>query len=236
MKRFIIVLVLAVVLLLGTNVLAQTISLPQDVTDFVKNVAIQKGISENQIKNIEKVDFNNLPEEINIKNIDENNLAMYQINIEDGKSTKPLYVITASQETFKKEVQNFANKMLLNFGLPREVSNSSFLLSGAGVQGSYKKGYVMLRDGSITGISTNLEIKNSYPEGIAEVIIYKNGAALGFRNSINLDKEGSKVDYDLVEEGTVNFEKGDVISTRVLLSDGTEVNDVNTLLEITAKA
>jgi len=228
-------LVFAIVLLLGTSVLAQTVPLSKDVDNFVKNVAGKKGVSEDKIKNVEKVDMNNLPEEINIKNIDKNNLAMYKIDVEDENGTKSLYVITASEDQFKKEVQNFANKMLLNFGFPGEVKESSFLLSGAGVQGSYEKGYVMLRDGSITGLSTNLEVKNNFPEGNAEVIIYKNGMAIGFRNTINLDESGSKLDYDLVDENTINFEKGDIISLRILLSDGTEVNDVNTLLEVTSK-
>jgi len=52
-----------------------------------------------------------------------------------------------------------------------------------------------------------------------------------------LDLEsGSKLDYDLINEGTINFQKGDIISAKVLLSDGVQVSDVNTLLEITTEA
>jgi len=236
MKRFSIVLVLAVVLLLGTSVLAQNIPVSKDISDFVKDVAIKKGISEDQITNVEQVDMNNLPEEITIENIDETNLAMYKLDVEDLNGTKPVYVITASKEKFEKEVKKFASKMLLNFGFSGKMNTSTFLLSGTGVQGSYDKGYVMLRDGSVTGLSTNLDIKNSFPDGVAEIILYKNGETIGFRNTINLKESGSKLDYDLINEGTINFQKGDIISAKVLLSDGVQVSDVNTLLEITTEA
>jgi len=239
MKRFSIVIVFAIVVLLVGSVVAQNIPLSKDTTDFVKNIAVKKGVSQNSIKNVEKVDFNKLPKEINIKNIDENNLAMYKVNVEDANSTngtRPVYVITASETAFKKQIKNFANKMLLNFGMPGNIENSSFLLSGAGVQGSYEKGYVMVRSGSITGISTSLDVKNPSEKGIAEIILYKNGVAVGFRNTLETNSIGPKVDYDSVKENTINFEKGDVISAKVLLSNGTQVEDVNTLLEIAVEA
>jgi len=115
------VIVFAVAVLLVGSVVAQNIPTSKDVTDFVKNIAVKKGVSENSIKNVEKVNFNKLPKEINIKNIDENNLAMYKVNVEDVNSTngtKPIYVITASETAFKKEIKNFANKMLLNLECP----------------------------------------------------------------------------------------------------------------------
>ncbi len=239
MKRFPIVLIFAIVILLVSSVVAETLPASKDVTDFVKNVAVGKGISEGSIKGVEQVDMNNLPQEINIKNIDNNSLAMYKIDVQDSNSTnqtRPIYIITASENAFKKEIQNFANKMLLNFGMPGSVQNSSFLLSGAGVQGSYEKGYVMIRDGSVTGLSTSLDVLNPTQNGIAEVILYKNGQAVGFRNTLELDKAGPKVDYDSMNENTINFEKGDVLSAKVLLTDGSEVEDVNTLLEISTSA
>ena len=94
----------------------------------------------------------------------------------------------------------------------------------------------MIRDGSITGLSTSLNIKDALSGGIAEIILYKNGKAIGFRNTINLDKTGPGVDYDSVDPGTINFQKGDVISAKVLLSSEAQVEDVNTLLEITEEA
>jgi len=233
MKRFSIIFALAIVLLLGASVFAQTNSMPEKAKDFVKNIAIKKGVSEDKIESVEKVDMNNLPEEVNLQNIDETNLQMYKINL--GKE-KPVYVITASNDKFKKELQNFADKMLLNFGFAGKIENSTFLMSSTGVQGSYEKGYVMIRGGSITGLSTNLELENDLEGEVAEIIIYKNGKATGFRNTITLDKKGSKIDYDTMDKGTLNFEKGDVISSKILLSNGAKVKDVNTLLEIIAKA
>ncbi len=233
MKRFSIVFTFAIVLLLGASVFAQTNSITDNTEEFVKNVAIKKGISEDKIESVEKVDMNDLPEEVNLGNIDETNLQMYKIAISEEK---PIYVITASDEKFKKELQKFANKMLLNFGFAGEIESSTFLMSPTGVQGSYEKGYVMIRDGSITGLSTNLETEEDLEGEVAEIIIYKNGKVTGFRNTINLDEKGSKVDYDTMDEGTLNFEKGDIISSKILLSSGAKVRDVNTLLEITANA
>ena len=238
MKRFYLVFALAIVILLVSNVVAQNAPVSKDINDFVKNVAVKKGIPEKDIKSVEQVDMNNLPSEINIKNIDENNLAMYKLDVQDPNSTngsRPVYVITASETAFKQEIQNFANKMLLNFGVSGEVKNSTFLSSAAGVQGSYETGYVMIRDGSITGLSTSLNVKNPTDGGVAEVILYKNGEAVGFRNTIDLSKTGAGVDYDSLGEGTINFQKGDIISAKVLLSNGAQVEDINTLLEITVK-
>lgn len=226
------------ILLLGTSVLAQSLPVSKEITDFVKSVASQKGIPKDEIKGIEEVDMNNLPQEINIKNIDKNNLAMYKLNVKENNgtnATRPVYVITASKTAFKKEVKKYTNKMLLNLGIPGTVSNSTFLLSGSGVKGSYENGYVMIRDGSITGLSTSLNIKNPISGGVAEIILYKNGKAIGFRNTINLDKIGPGVDYDSVNTGTINFQKGDVISAKVLLSREGQVEDINTLLEITTR-
>jgi len=94
----------------------------------------------------------------------------------------------------------------------------------------------MVRDGSITGLSTSLDVKTPSKKGIAEIILYKNGVAIGFRNTLETNSIGPKIDYDSVKENTINFEKGDVISAKVILSDGTQVEDINTLLEIAGEA
>ena len=229
MKRMNPIFVVLIVLLLGVGVFAQSSSMSQNSEDFVKNVVAQKGVDEEKIKSVEEVDMNALPEEVNIKNIDETNLAMYKVDVE---GENPVYIITASDEKFKEEVANFANKVLLSFGMAGDVENSVFLNSATGVTTSRKNGYVMMRDGSITGISTNLNVEESLNGGAVEILLYKNGEAIGFRNTIRTDSEGSKVDYDTIAEDTLNFEKGDIISAEVVLSDGTRVTDVNTLLEI----
>ncbi|PJE81302.1 hypothetical protein COU58_03215 [Candidatus Pacearchaeota archaeon CG10_big_fil_rev_8_21_14_0_10_32_42] len=183
------------------------------------------------MKDIKEVDFNNLPEEIKIQNIDDTAIAMYEIDVE-GEA--PVYVITASELEIKTQLQNLMGKMLLNLGISGEISESTFLNSASGVMGAENKGYVMLRDGDITGISTNLEVKIP-GEGEIEIVVYKNGEVVGFRNTFDLNEVGIKSDYDTVGDGTINFNKGDIISVKVVIPEGIILKDVNTLLEITAK-
>lgn len=118
----------------------------------------------------------------------------------------------------------------LNFGINGEVGSSMFLNTATGVEGSLEKGYVMMRSGSITGISTNLEFLNS---GNVEVVIYKNGNPIQFGNSFVSDSAGIKKDYDVQSKGTVSFEAGDTISAYIQSSDGTSLKDITTLVEIT---
>ena len=63
--------------------------------------------------------------------------------------------------------------MLLDFGINGEVDTPTFLNTPNGVEGSLEKGYVMIRDGSITGLSTNLEVLSG--EGSVEIMVYVNG-------------------------------------------------------------
>lgn len=231
MKRFAVVFALGIVLLLGASVLADSVSVSGDTEDFVKDIASKRGVAEEDIQSINQIDFNDLPEEVNIQNIDETNLALYQVNVEGDKS---IYIITASETEFKKELQNFAGKMLLNLGLSGETSESAFLESSAGVKGSEEQGYVMIRDGSVTGISTSLKVKTS-EEGVAEIIIYKNGEVVGFRNTFDLSESGAKSDYDTVGDNIINFNKGDTISVKVIVPNGAVIEDINTLVEITSR-
>ena len=87
-----------------------------------------------------------------------------------------------------------------------------------------------MRDGSITGISTNLEIVKG--EGEIEIVIYRNGEVVEFGNSFVGDSEGVKKDYDVQSEATVKFEAGDVISVSVEADDGVVWKDVITMVEI----
>ena len=229
-KKFAIIGFLAIILLVAT-VFAQTISLDKDVEEFVKDVAQSKGIDKSKIKEVKEVNFNELPKEVKLENIDETNLAMYQVNIDSDE--KPIYVITASETKLKQVIQKFTRKMLINFGYAGEITNSGFLMSAVGVVGTRDKGYVMIRSGSITGISTNLESTSN--EGTAEIIIYKNGEEMGFRNTIVILDKNIYSDYDTISENTLNFEKGDVISLYLKLENDAIVKDVNTLLEISTE-
>ena len=210
-------------------------SISGDVQNYVENFAEKKGIDANKINNITQVDFNSLPKEVNIQNVNNNNLAIYQINYNKSSNTQDkVFVITYSVDKLKAQgdlIVSHDKREFLNFGFAGESNDSEFLKTATGVDSSLEKGYVMMRSGSVTGISTSLEFVQGL--GNAEVIIYKNGEPIQFGNSFIIESNGVKTDYDVQSKGTVTFEAGDVISAYVKVSDGITWKDANTLVEIT---
>jgi len=229
MKKIFALFIIGVVLL-GTTVIAQTTTTEKSVDELVNEVISAKGIDKAAVEGVKEVDFNDLPEEVNLENIDDHNLALYAVNV-TGED-KPVYVITASQTLFEKTVQKFAQRMMLNFGFSGELTQSSFLKTATGVITMLDKGYVMTRDGSITGLSTNLEIVERGDDEPIEVLVYKNSELVGFRNTFNSKIIGIVNDYDTISGETLRFEKGDVIALKVIVPQNTRIKDVTTLLEI----
>ena len=230
LKRVFVILVFGIVLT-ASGVLAETIGLTEEVKEIVEKIITEKGIAEENITSIELVDYNNLPDAIEIENIDDTNLAIYQVYYEGDE--RPVYVITASNELFEgvSTASTTGEVLVLDFGYEGEMKNKDeFLKTATGVETSLEKGYVMMRDGSITGISTNLEIVKG--EGEIEIVIYRNGEVVEFGNSFVGDSEGVKKDYDVQSEATVKFEAGDVISVSVEADDGVVWKDVITMVEI----
>ena len=230
LKRVFVILVFGIVLT-ASGVLAETIGLTEEVKEIVEDIITEKGIAEKNITSIELVDYNNLPDAIEIENIDDTNLAIYQVYYEGDE--RPVYVITASNELFEgvSTASTTGEVLVLDFGYEGEMKNKDeFLKTATGVETSLEKGYVMMRDGSITGISTNLEIVKG--EGEIEIVIYRNGEVVEFGNSFVGDSEGVKKDYDVQSEATVKFEAGDVISVSVEADDGVVWKDVITMVEI----
>ncbi len=217
------------IFLLAGGVLAENLAVSKDVDTFVKEVVKEKGINQENIKSVEKVDFADLPEEVKLENIDDTNLAMYEV---DYGGDKPVFVITVSDTTFKKTLKEIANKMILNFGFNGELGESNFLNTATGVQTSEEKGYVMMREGSITGLSTNLEILDFKEKREVEIIIYKNSEPVGFRNSVLVNSTGIIKDYDLISKDTLSFEPGDVISVYAEVGENIIIKDVITIMEI----
>ena len=211
MKKIFAVFVIGIFLLAASGVFAES---EEEKDDFVKKVAEKKGISETEIKNITEINFTNLPKEINLENIDDTNLAIFKIEL---IGDKPVFLITFSGKTIEKisstSTQVSYSTSLLPFGKNEETSESTFLKTPLGVQGSLDKGYVMLRKGSITGISTNLESVDG--EGEIQIIIYKNGKVVGFRYSIDVSFNSIKKDYDIQSREIVTFNAGDIISVQV---------------------
>jgi len=210
-------------------------SLPASVSEYVEEFVSKKGIDPNKISNVSQVSFDDLPKEVNIENVNDNNLAIYEVNYNETPTiNKKMFVITYSVDKLRAQgdlIVSHDKRMFLNFGLDKEISSSEFLNTASGVEGSLEKGYVMMREGSITGISTILDVTVPSEQGQAEIIIYKNGRPIGFGNTMNLDIAGVKKDYDVQSRGVVSFEPGDVISAYVKV-DGL-LKDVITLVEIT---
>lgn len=227
-RKIYLVIALVLIFLMASGVLAETIGLSDNVKEIVNHVVEKQGIDKNKIKSVEEVSFDDLPPQVDLKNIDTTNLAVYQV---DYGGDKPVFVITASGETIKASPpKTFAYKMLLDFGINGEVDTPTFLNTPNGVEGSLEKGYVMIRDGSITGLSTNLEVLSG--EGSVEIMVYVNGQPIGFRNTIYSDSVGVKKDYDTQSFGVVNFQKGDVISAYVKTEGDIAIKDVINLIEI----
>jgi hypothetical protein len=228
MKKGFIIFGIVAVLFLAGSVLAETMTLSEEIDFLVKNALESKGINEKNIERVREVDFNDLPAGVDIMNIDDTNLALYEVKI--ASENKPFYMITVSENKFKKVISKFTKKMFLNFGYNGELIESGYLKSATGVLGNLEKGYVMMREGSVSGISTNLEVLEG--EGIIEIIIYKNKEAVGFRNSFNIKSPGIYNDYDVISEEILNFKPGDVISIYLNLGKDIKIKDVTTLLEV----
>jgi len=220
MKRGLLVLSVTICLVLFASVIVQSAELSQkDVEDKLK----EKGKTPTEIK---EVDYNNLPGEIKIENIGETGVTFYEANVGEEK---PVFIITSSKKTTETTSRTLS-RTFLNFGLNEEINESTYLQSATGTN-LETQGYVMMRAGSITGISTTLNVLSG--KGQAEIIIYKNNEEVGFRNTINIASTGKAKDFDLQSSGVIEFQPGDEISTSIKLNGNTKVKDIVTLLEIT---
>ena len=202
---------------------------------YIEEFVEKRGIDAEDINNVSEVDFSDLPKEIEIENGDDANLVIYEVGYNETNSeTKQVFVVTYSAEKLETTADLIAypdKRQFLHFGLTDETS-SNFLNTATGVPGSLKSGYIMMRQGSITGISTNLDVTNSN-SGIIDIIIYKNGEAISFGNTLESAKDIQK-DYDVQSKGVVTFEPGDTISAQAISSNsGTTFKNVITIVEIT---
>jgi len=234
MKKLLWILAFVIISILAIAVFVESSDLPDGFEEFIINIAEQRGVNITNETNVTQVDFNDLPDQINLENIDNTNLGLYQVDIGMGQ---PVYVLTMSDVTYTQTQNAIADidlkRSYLNFGRDGKASNPEFLETATGTKGSLEKGYVMMRGGSITGISTNLEISRNKPDSSLEIIIYKNGEEIGFGNTLIATSKGVKTDYDIQSENTITFEAGDVISIYVETEDDIEWREVITIIEIT---
>jgi hypothetical protein len=230
-KKAFVYLAIILVILITSGVFAEQVGLSNEVKKVVDGIIEKKGISSDNIESVQEVSFDQLPEQIDVKNIDNTNLAVYEVKPIEGNS---FFVITASDEVIQRTQRPDGTvKMVLNFGYNGVMEDSDFLRTSTGVETNLEKGYVMMRKGSITGLSTNLESVSG--TGNIEVMVYKNGESVGFRNSFVVDSAKVMKDYDIQSPGTVNFEQGDVISMYVKAEGDVVWKDVITLIEISTE-
>ena len=208
------------------------------VEDFVK----KKKINPEDINEVNDVPLDELPDDVTITNVEDSNIGIIQVDYNEthGSETnsEQLFVITYSTKDLESKgdlIFDREKRQFLHFGLAGESSDSSFLQSAAGVQTGADAGDVMMRMGSITGLSTNLQVV-SPDGGRVEIVIFRNGEPVSFTNTLYTDETGSKVDYDVQSQGVIAFSPGDVISVYVNADDTGSSSiwkDVITMLEIT---
>ena len=236
MKKIFLGIFLAVLLAVGVfAATTNSTAVGQEVSDFVDNFVKKKGIHSESIKNVQQVDFNALPKEINIKDVGDTNLAIYQVDYSENNQDKKVFVVAYSVEQLRSQgdlivAQDKRNS--LDFGFSGVMRETGFLETSTGVETSVAKGYVMVRDGSITAVSTNLEIIQSN-SGQIEIVVLKNGEPISFGNTISTDSLGVKKDYDVQARDIVSFQAGDVISVVARKTGDVAWRDVITMIEIT---
>ena len=222
--RWIVVGLLVVVLILAVGVLADSKDVKQEIVDLVE----ERGVVVDE-EAIMEVNFSDLPDEVDIEKIENTSIVIYRVDYGE----RPLFVISSSGEKKSGVSAPVCEaRMLLHFGSGEEMRGSGFLNMAGGVESSFEKGYVMMKAGSITGISSNLEIVDGVEGGSVDVVIYKNGEEIGFRNILSASSSGVVVDFDVQSKGIVSFKAGDVVSVYLDSVDGVSLLDVTTTVEV----
>ena len=234
-KKLAIYFVIVAIVFVTSGVVAEQVGLSDSAQKVVEDILSNKGIDPDTVESVEEVTFDNLPEQIDVKNIDYTNLAVYEIKPLEGNS---FYVVTASDKNIKKQQQEATGvaRYVMDFGYNGVMAGEGFLRTAVGVETSPQKGYVMMRKGSITGLSTNLESMEG--SGAIYVTLYKNGEEIGFRNSFIVEQgDSGKImkDYDVQSMGIVTYEQGDVISMYVETEGSILWKDVITRVELSEK-
>src|SRR3989338_5703995 len=140
MKKEAIIALGLIILIAGA--FAQTVSqeeteqVTKEISSYIKSFIEKEGIKESQIINISQVDINNLPEEIEIKKIESNNIGLYKINYAKNNFSKKVFLVAYSTNELKKGTEYITkNIQSLVFGSSKESSSSEYL-EIAGVQSS----------------------------------------------------------------------------------------------------
>jgi len=132
MGKFYFVFAVVIILVLASGVFAQSVGLSGKTKEIVDKIVEDQGISKDKIKSVEKVDFDKLPSQVDLKNIDSTNLAVYEV---DYGGEAPVFVVTASKELLEIEASDkIYKRMLLTYGIKGDISETTFLNTGTGVE------------------------------------------------------------------------------------------------------
>ncbi|MBU3907036.1 MAG: hypothetical protein KKA64_02165, partial [Nanoarchaeota archaeon] len=136
-----------------------------EVQKYVEEFVEKKGVKAEKINKVSRVNFEDLPKEVNIENVNDANLAIYGVDYNEssneGEQAKKVFVITYSVDKLRSQGDLIIaqdKREFLNFGSSEKMTAPGFLDTATGVETSLENGYVMMRSGSITGISTGLNV------------------------------------------------------------------------------
>ena len=229
-------LIISLVLLFSAGAFAATFSaekisgtITEEVSKYIEYFIEKEGVTSENVDKITEIDQSNLPAGADLRQIDKNNIGIYEVNYTKEGVAKRVFVVTYSTNEFEgtgggKTIQSYV------FGYGGIANESDYLDSTTGVKTGVENGYVMLRQGSVTGISTSMELSG---KGSVYVKVYKNGEDTGFGNLIS-SEDKQKIDYDLQSEGVITFEPGDILSVYVEIAGEAEWGNVITTVEATS--
>ncbi len=165
---------------------------------YLNSLAKKQGVVD--VDNIIKLNSSVLPEYIEVGDIKDNNVGIYNLKYNDSGKERDLFVLTYSSFKMPSEPAGFYDSWQYSFGFGKgDVLESK---------------YIVLDDGYITGLASVANMSG----GEARVYIYKNGIALNFFNE--LSGSGILMDYDFQSSGLISVNKGDLLEFYVDVNGG----------------
>jgi len=125
---------LIMILLMASVVFAEN-EVSSDVEKFVKKIAENRGINQSDIESVTEVDFSQLPDEVKIENVDNTNIALYEIK-QKGKNSSAFAITLSGKNIEKIQRQVSFTTSFLSFGLEGESKSSTFLETSTGIKTS----------------------------------------------------------------------------------------------------
>lgn len=183
---------------------------------YIRSLTEKQGIE--NISNITKLDKSFLPDEIDVSNIEENQVGIYEIEYDDFGILRNIFVVSYISdevvEVFREPVEN-------SFYFTFNKNNLSF--------SSFVGSYVMLKSGSITGLSSFVSLSGN---GKVFLYVYRNGESINFFNEIS-SGEVDTIDFDLQSVGLNEFDEGDILSLYIVLEGEVSIDEVSSILKVT---